>query len=96
MVRPSSPVDSNTCQVCDHETKRVTKSSTWLTEYMSVIMSVMVSVMSLWPSVVSNQKAVFDAIKANSIAIATEIATAIGKGEQQVERVRASLRDAGP
>lgn len=52
--------------------------------------------MPLGPRRCQQPRAVFDAIKANSIAIATEIATAIGKGEQQVERVRASLRDAGP
>lgn len=41
------------------------------------------------------ERAVFDAIQANPIATAKEIATAIGKSERQVERARASLRDAG-
>lgn len=41
------------------------------------------------------ERAVFDAIQANPIVTAKEIATAIGKSERQVERARASLRDAG-
>ena len=41
------------------------------------------------------EKAVFDAIQANPVATAKEIATAIGKSERQVERARASLRNAG-
>ena len=41
------------------------------------------------------ERAVFDAIQANPIVTAKEIATVIGKSERQVERVRASLRDAG-
>jgi ATP-dependent DNA helicase RecG len=41
------------------------------------------------------ERAVLDAIQANPIATAKEIATAIGKSERQVERARESLRDAG-
>lgn len=41
------------------------------------------------------ERAFFDAIQANPIVIAKEIATAIGKSERQVERARASLRNAG-
>ena len=41
------------------------------------------------------ERAVFDVIRANPIVTAKEITTAIGKSERQVERARASLRDAG-
>ena len=41
------------------------------------------------------ERAVFDAIQANPIVTAKEIATAIGKSERQVERARSSLRNAG-
>jgi hypothetical protein len=37
---------------------------------------------------------VFDAIQITPIAIAIEMANAIGKSERQAERARASLRDA--
>lgn len=71
---------------------------TWLTKRMSV-MSVM-AVMSVGNVVVAKalsatEKVVFDASQANLTGITKEITTAIGKSERQVERARASLRDAG-